>query len=637
MTTVTAGNATAGPGDRSPRGGVAPLTLRDIVTAPAFIACTAVLGLAFVLLFSQWFVRQNRLSIDAIQDWGHAYAVPFIAGFLIWRRRDELLAARPCVFWPGLIPLLTGLFCYFFFIVGVPNHMFQGFSMLLTLFGVLLLLLGPEPMRVLLLPIMFLALGVTIAEIIMIKVTFTLQQIAAQGAWVLLSFIGKLSSFTVDLHGNALTILTSSGKTKDLDVAQACSGMRMVVAFIALGATVALVSCRHWWQRAALLLLTIPVAVFMNIIRVAVLGLASMLDADLAKGDAHMLIGTVLLIPGLGLFMGVVWILQRVVNDGPEAAPSPTPVLVRRPEWRLLRTPAFIVSVAVLGIAAGGLRAAVQQAKIYLQKLPIYAPEGRRLVDLPRKTGGWEQRGVDDVPSKEVQEELGTDNSISRLYVTREDGPNGRITDPEKFFGLQFHAAYYTNMVDTVPHVPERCFVGGGMQIVKQWGQIPIPLNRSKWREDDSVPERLRGRIFEAPLINEVGNTVRYVRLPRDPADIKLLVTEFANAKGERLWSGYFFIANGGAVASAEGVRLLAFNLTDSYAYYLKVQFTSGSATSAEHLAAQAGALLDDMLPHLMQSVPDWVEVESGDYPPDNPLKKSVSQSPSLGPARREG
>jgi exosortase/archaeosortase family protein len=64
-------------------------------------------------------------------------------------------------------------------------------------------------------------------------------------------------------------------------------------------------------------LLAAPVAILINILRVAVLGLLSMVDANLAAGQAHTLIGTLLLIPGLMLFLLVVWTLNKVVGDRP--------------------------------------------------------------------------------------------------------------------------------------------------------------------------------------------------------------------------------------------------------------------------------------------------------------------------------
>jgi hypothetical protein len=35
----------------------------------------------------------------------------------------------------------------------------------------------------------------------------------------------------------------------------------------------------------------------------------------LARGQAHTLIGTLLLIPGLFMFLGIVWVLNRLVRD----------------------------------------------------------------------------------------------------------------------------------------------------------------------------------------------------------------------------------------------------------------------------------------------------------------------------------
>lgn len=617
-----------------PDGKAFALSLRDVVSAPAFVTGAVLLGIAFVALFWQWLVRQHTFSSEYVQDWGHAYLIPVISGALVWRKRDELLASRPRFFWPALVPLVMGVLCYFFFIVGVPNHMFQGASMILTLFAVTLLLLGPAVLRVLFLPIAFLVCGITVAEKVMIQLTFPLQLIAAQGAWVLLSGIGGVwdaitgSGFVVDIAGNTLSLDTGVGDPHKLDVAEACSGMRMVIAFVALGAAVALFSCRHWWQRTALILLAVPVAVLMNVIRVAVLGLASLANRDLATGDAHMLIGTLLLVPGLGLFLLVVGALNRIVK---EPAPEPTPAQrprMRAPDWAGLRTPAFIAALAVLALSAAGLRTAVAQARLYLHKLPIYAPENRVLSALPISTTHWERVGADQTTSQEIEEALGTTNHVTRRYVER-------TASGEQPADLVFHGAYYTNMVDTVPHVPERCFVGGGMQLVTNHGERPIPLDPSRWREDTELPDaqsHLRGRIFKGTVTNEYGAVLSHVRLPRNPTGLRLRISEYANDEGRHLLSGYFFIANGGAVASAEGVRLLAFNLTDSYAYYLKVQFTSPTAQTPEELAAQAGRFLDDFLPSLMRCVPDWVEVETGEYPADNP--KKITPAAGAAPAK---
>lgn len=273
---------------------------------------------ALVYLFYRWFDTQHRLSASAMEDWGHAYLIPLISGFLVYKRQALLAQVRVRPFWPALPVMLVGIFAYFMGIVGFRNHMIQGFSLVLTVAGVVLLMTGPRAFQLLFLPVVFLLFAVTVSEAIMIRLTFPLQLIATQGGYLLLNLVGFFAGFSCDAAGNTLQVIDSRGRAVPLNVAEACSGMRMVVAFIALGGATALLACREWWQRILLLLLATPVAIIVNVFRVAILGLLSLEDPDLAAGEAHTLIGTVLLVPGLGLFLGVVWALNRVMK--PDAA-----------------------------------------------------------------------------------------------------------------------------------------------------------------------------------------------------------------------------------------------------------------------------------------------------------------------------
>jgi exosortase len=281
------------------------------------------LGAAFLWLFHHWLYVQYQHSSTAVEDWGHAFLVPFISGYLIWVRRDTLARVAPRTSWVGLVPLLAGIGTYFLFVASpLPGgHMVQGWAVILTLMGVALVLVGRRAMYHLFLPLSYLVFAVTISERVMIQLTFKLQLVASQGAYMVLSVAGAIAGFSVDVAGNRIELLTRSGQVVPLNVAEACSGMRMVVAFFALAAAMALISCRFWWQRVVLMLLAAPVAILLNIGRVSVLGLLSLGNQNLATGQAHTFIGTVLLIPGLLLFMGIVWLLNRVVRPDPAGAP----------------------------------------------------------------------------------------------------------------------------------------------------------------------------------------------------------------------------------------------------------------------------------------------------------------------------
>ena len=571
-------------------------------------ACVAV---AFLALFYRWFLKQGQFSSAMIEDWGHSFFIPCITGYMIWQRRREIAASAPHAFWPGLVPTMLGIAAYLTFSIGpIPGvHMFQGLSVILTLFGIALTLFGPNTMRHLFLPIAFLVFGVTVAERIMLEITWPLQIIASQGAFVLLGVIGMVGGFQTEVDGNILTVITKAGEEIPLNVAQACSGMRMVVAFIALGATVAVLTCRLWWQRIAVMLLSVPVALVMNILRVAVLGLLTLEDRNLAQGEAHTLIGTLLLFPGLGVFLLTVWALKKIVDLPPAPKPAAGPAF----NPNLARS-SVVVLLAVLSVSALGIGWTINAYQIHLDKKPIYAPNNRVLSALPTETDNWVRVGEDRIETAEVLEELGTTNYLNRVFMEKNppEGQRPRV--------IEFHAAYYTDQIDTVPHVPERCFVGGGMQRAAESVEIPVGLDASGWLPDPMAPVGTEP-VFTARTSTKWSDSRgQRVRLPAGIENLRIRTSGYSIPRQGNIYAGYFFIANGGVVASAEDVRLLAFDLKDDYAFYLKVQFNAVESErigSPEDLVAAASDLLEELLPDIMLCVPDWVEVTQGRYPND--------------------
>lgn len=282
---------------------------------------------------------------------------------------------------------------------------------------------------------------------------------------------------------------------------------------------------------------------------------------------------------------------------------------------RALRSPAFLLAVAILGASAAGFNTAISYLGIYLRKLPIEAPEGRQVQAVPAVTARWERVGQDRQESQEMVEELGTTNYLTRVYQERaaEGGGERRLVD--------LHLAYYTGMIDTVPHIPDRCMVGGGWQKAADSVSVPVPLSKAGWMEQRAIPETPEGKVFSVRLDSAHSDAPgSRVNLVRGADRLRMRVSQFrAPGSEQSLFVGYFFLTNGTWVDSSDAVRLQAFRLTDDYAYYLKVQISSAQARTAEELAAAAGALLDDLLPEIVRCVPDWVEVEAGRYPAGNP------------------
>ncbi|MCA9290278.1 MAG: exosortase/archaeosortase family protein [Phycisphaerales bacterium] len=298
-------------------GGDAPL-LPGEVDLRGFWIGGAVLLVLVGVVFRHFLGSQVRYAIEHQADWGHTMVIPVFVGYFIYLRRHDLLRVGFRTTWVGLIPLVLGIGWYVLTWLGegafatLNHHNLRGAGFGLALFGLTLLFCGWRAMRYLLFPLCFLLLfGQTISDKFMEIVTQELQDITAVGAQVVLG----LATLDVDRDGNVLTVW-QGGTPHPLNIAEACSGMRMLMAFLALGTAMAYTGLRHRWQQIALVLLAVPTAIVVNVLRVVTLGVLSMFDSGFAAGDFHEFVGLVWLVPAFFIYLGLVWLLRKMVIEG---------------------------------------------------------------------------------------------------------------------------------------------------------------------------------------------------------------------------------------------------------------------------------------------------------------------------------
>jgi exosortase len=98
-----------------------------------------------------------------------------------------------------------------------------------------------------------------------------------------------------------------------LDVAEACSGMRLLMAFLALGVAMAYLHYRPIWQRLVLLGSTIPIAILCNIVRVTVTGFIYVLiHPKYTQGVYHDMLGMAMLPLAFGLYGFLAWFMSSL-------------------------------------------------------------------------------------------------------------------------------------------------------------------------------------------------------------------------------------------------------------------------------------------------------------------------------------
>lgn len=308
-------------------------TSRTATTVPMRSAAQPLItsqGWMWIMAFATLFVSLHynfikRMAL-ASQDpnWQHILIVPLISAYFIFQNRERLVHTRREVAPTGLILLFLGIFCYAGGIYPVQNDMFQGYSMIIGLFGLVWFLTGRQMLRYLWFPIVYLVFAVKVADQIWNQIAWTLQDLAATLSASAIRILGLAIDMDVELDGNTIILWSGSQRLDPLNVAEACSGLRMLMAFVALGVAMAFLSSRPWWQRLVMVILAVPVAVVVNVGRVTVIGiLYAKVDPRLASGDFHIFVGLLMLIPAAFLFLLLGWILDNIViYDRPADTPN---------------------------------------------------------------------------------------------------------------------------------------------------------------------------------------------------------------------------------------------------------------------------------------------------------------------------
>ncbi len=273
------------------------------------------LVVVLIAVYFKFFQTQIRWALLEPADWGHTLLVPAISGYFVWLRREELLAEPFKANWLGFPCVLLGIAAYVASAFGpswfVVHHNAQGVSLGLTLFGLILQICGWRATKILLFPLCyFVVFGQSISDRLLQLITERMQDWSAIGSFYALALIG----IDVDRSGNVISIYVN-GEPRQLNVAEACSGMRMLVAFLALGVAIAYTGLTRNWQRALLIAAGFPVALGVNVLRVFTLGILSLYDADFATGDFHSFIGLVWLVPALLFYLGIMWFLSNLFVD----------------------------------------------------------------------------------------------------------------------------------------------------------------------------------------------------------------------------------------------------------------------------------------------------------------------------------
>jgi exosortase len=247
---------------------VDPQPLTELVRSPGWRRTVALLLVGTAFAFHGAII--DLVHVWATQtDYSHGFLVPFVAAYILYTRRSKL---PPLIEWPeswGLVPLIAGVaISTVSGTFNIAKEFGQGVGLILALTGVTLLVLGRPGLRWAWPGLAFLGFMVKLPDRIEILFTFKLRQIATDASNFLLQTMGY-PSYVSGPGGTVITI----GDVR-LGVEWACSGLSMVLTFVAMGAAFALLMRgRSVWDRAFLFASAIPIAIVSNILRITLTAL----------------------------------------------------------------------------------------------------------------------------------------------------------------------------------------------------------------------------------------------------------------------------------------------------------------------------------------------------------------------------
>ena len=256
----------------------------------------AQLALAWAFVFALTAADWMRMAYQwwNISTYNHILFVPLIVGWLVWVRREEIAKLTPQGWWPGLLLFAGAGFVWLVGSMAGINLVCQAGAVGMLQASVMLIL-GPKVSAALLFPLFYMIFLVPFGD----ELVPMLQMITADLVIALTEWSG------IPAHIEGVFIDTPVGL---FEVAEACSGVKFLIAMIALGTLVANVCFTRWSRRIVFFAAAIALPILANGVRAwGTIYIAQSQGIDFAEGFDHVFYGWVFFALVVGLLFAAAW------------------------------------------------------------------------------------------------------------------------------------------------------------------------------------------------------------------------------------------------------------------------------------------------------------------------------------------
>jgi exosortase len=268
----------------------------------------SIIAILTVLCYKTTLIWMYDRYMSADSYYSHGFLVPFISLFFIYQHKENLAKLESQSSVLGLVVLIFALLIH---IMGTILYVFSisGFSIFFLVIGLSLYLFGLKKTKIIWFSLLFLIFMFPMPEALISLISFPLKIFAAKaGVW-----ITSLFGVPILLEGFNITIPAGH-----LLVGNPCSGLRSLIAFMALGSILAYIQPVSAIRKWVLFFVSIPIAVFSNIVRVPILILVSNYwGIEVAAPDTFVHTGSGILVFVLGFLL--IFFVSKVLEWQPNS------------------------------------------------------------------------------------------------------------------------------------------------------------------------------------------------------------------------------------------------------------------------------------------------------------------------------
>ncbi|MBN1806102.1 MAG: exosortase [Sedimentisphaerales bacterium] len=238
-------------------------------------------------------------------EYSSGLLVPFLAGYILWTRREEIAKCRIRPTLWGLCAFIAAQLIRIFGMVFMFSSA-ERLSILLTVAALVLLLFGFHFLRKISTVLFFLCLMLPLPNRIQTAVTLPLQNWATSSA----VFCLEMAGYDVVKEGNVIHIADIR-----VAVAEACNGLRMITAFFVISGLVVLLVKRAWWEKLIVLISSLPIALVCNTIRLAITAIFfTILEGEHWEQLFHDFGGYAMMPLALAAVVAELWLLKKLTT-----------------------------------------------------------------------------------------------------------------------------------------------------------------------------------------------------------------------------------------------------------------------------------------------------------------------------------